>query len=448
MHSEQSVVTDYRAIADAIAQDIATGALRPGDRLPPQRQFARRRGIAESTAARVYSELVRRGLAVGEVGRGTYVRAADSGPQPALGEVRDARVDLELNFAILPGQAERMAASMEQLLRADLLAMSLRPVPVAGSSEAREAAAATLARTGWSPDPRHILFAGNGRQAIAGAASALLSPGDRLGVEAFTYPVVLGILSRLGVTPVPLPVDDEGLLPEALAEANVRAVYLQPTLHNPLGLTMSLARRQLIANVLESRGMYAIEDTIYSFLHDELPPLAAFAPQWTVLVDSLSKRLAPGLTVGYAVPPAGLVSRVATALRSGGWAAQHLALTAATRWQTDGTIAVLEKEKRAEAGWRQALVAEALAGFTVRADPHAYHCWWELPAPWRADTFVAAAARHGIAVSPAAAFAVGDGQAPHAVRLALAAPSREILGQALKTLASLAREVPDAGGIE
>ena len=96
-------------------------------------------------------------------------------------------------------------------------------------------------RTGWTPDPRHILFAGNGRQAIAGAVSALLSPGDRLGVEAFTYPVVLGILSRLGVTPVPLPVDGEGLVPEALAEANVRAVYLQPTLHNPLGTTMSLA---------------------------------------------------------------------------------------------------------------------------------------------------------------------------------------------------------------
>ncbi|WP_163509616.1 PLP-dependent aminotransferase family protein [Fodinicola acaciae] len=439
---------DYRSIADTVAQDIASGVLRPGDRLPPQRQFARRRGIADSTAARVYAELVRRGLAVGEVGRGTYVRAADTGPQPALADVRDTRVDLELNFAILPGQADRMAASMEQLLRSDLLAMSLRPVPVTGSSDAREAAARTLARTGWTPDPRHLLFAGNGRQAIAGAIAALLSPGDRLGIEAYTYPVVLGIASRLGITPVPLPVDDEGLVPEALAEANVRAVYLQPTLHNPLGMTMSLARRERIAEVLDSRGMYAIEDTIYGFLHDELPPLAAFAPQWTVVVDSLSKRVAPGLTVGFAMPPAGLASRIATALRSGGWAAQHVALAAATRWMTDGTVSALEKGKRTDASWRQELAAEKLAGFAVRADPHAYHCWWQLPRPWRADTFVAAAARHGIAVSPAAAFAVGGGQAPHAVRLALAAPPRDVLGNALETLASLAREVPDAGGIE
>lgn len=56
---------DYRAIADADAADIAAGRLRPGDQLAPQRRFARQHGIASSTAARVYAELVRRGLAVG-----------------------------------------------------------------------------------------------------------------------------------------------------------------------------------------------------------------------------------------------------------------------------------------------------------------------------------------------------------------------------------------------
>ncbi|WP_218577245.1 GntR family transcriptional regulator [Phytohabitans rumicis] len=71
---------DYRLIADALADDVTAGRLRPGDRLPPQREFARARGIASSTAARVYGELVRRGLAVGEVGRGTFVRAAAPHP--------------------------------------------------------------------------------------------------------------------------------------------------------------------------------------------------------------------------------------------------------------------------------------------------------------------------------------------------------------------------------
>ncbi len=64
---------EYVKLADSIAADISNGALKPGDRLPPQRHFAYERGIAVSTASRVYTELLRRGLVVGEVGRGTYV---------------------------------------------------------------------------------------------------------------------------------------------------------------------------------------------------------------------------------------------------------------------------------------------------------------------------------------------------------------------------------------
>ena len=67
---------DYRALADAVATEIAAGRLRPGDRLPTQRRFARDHGIAVSTAARTYAELTKRGLVTGEVGRGTFVRAA------------------------------------------------------------------------------------------------------------------------------------------------------------------------------------------------------------------------------------------------------------------------------------------------------------------------------------------------------------------------------------
>src|ERR1700692_1473451 len=64
---------EYLKLADAVAVEIASGALKPGDRLPPQRSFAYGRKIAVSTASRVYTELLRRGLVVGEVGRGTFV---------------------------------------------------------------------------------------------------------------------------------------------------------------------------------------------------------------------------------------------------------------------------------------------------------------------------------------------------------------------------------------
>lgn len=439
---------DYRALADGVAADIAAGRLRPGDRLPPQRRFARDHGIAGSTASRVYGELVRRGLVVGEVGRGSFVRAGAPPVEPALGEPADARVDLELNFPILPGQSDLLARGLGGLLRPDALDAASRPATVTGTPQARAAAVTLLSRVGWRPDPAAVLFAGGGRQALAGTIAALAGPGERLGVEEMTYPVVRGIAGRLGVTLVPLAIDDDGLLPSAIAGAgSLNAVYVQPTLHNPLGSTMTAARRREVAEVLAERDLVAIEDTVNAFLRDERP-LVAYAPDRTVLVDSLSKRLAPGLTVGYAVPPARLVDKVAASLRSGGWGVTGFALAAATRWIGDGTAGAIERDKRDDAVERQRLVSERLAGFDVRADPVAYHCWWTLPDPWRAETFVAAAARRGIAVSPAASFTIGSGRAPNAVRLALASPPRDVLATALDTLAALAHQTPDSTGVD
>ncbi len=436
---------DYRAIADQLAADVAAGRLRPGDRLPPQRWFARDRGIASSTAARVYGELVRRGLAVGEVGRGTFVRAAAGPVEPALAEpAASGRVDLELNFPVLPEQAALLSRSLARLVRPERLAATLRPTGASGTAAARDAGAALLARGGWTPDPQDLLFAGSGRQAIAAAVAALVPPGERLGVERLTYPVVKGIASRLGVTLVPLAMDEAGVLPEALDDGPpLRAIYLQPALHNPLGVTMPEQRREALADRLRRGGTLAIEDSIYGFLREDLPPLAALAPDHVVVVDSLSKRIAPGLTLGFVVAPRTIGPEVASALRAGTWMASGFALDAATAWMTDGTAAAIAAAKRTDAATRQQLAAERLAGFDLRADPHAYHCWWELPEPWRADTFVAAAARRGIAVSPAGSFTVSPGHVPNAVRLALASPPLDTLASALDVLAELARCGPE-----
>ncbi|GLZ43291.1 PLP-dependent aminotransferase family protein [Actinokineospora sp. NBRC 105648] len=428
---------DYRQVADQVAEDIARGVLRAGEQLPTQRQFARRRGIAVSTASRVYAELARRGLVVGEVGRGTFVRAGMAAGEVVLGEPAAAAVDLELNFPVLPEHAAILAEGLRATLRPDAMADAIRATGPAGTLEARRAAAGLLARGGWRPDADDVLFAGNGRQAIAGVLAALVPPGERLGVEEMTYAVVKGIAARLAINLVPLAMDDEGVTPAALRAAGpVKAVYLQPALQNPLGVSMSARRRQEVSEVLRSREIPLVEDTIYGFLHDD-PPLSALLPDNSVLVDSLSKRLAPGLSLGFAVTRSR--DRVISAIRSGGWGPQRFALAAATGWITGGVADRLRADKRADALRRQEIVADKLAGFDVRADPRAYHCWWVLPAQWRAETFVAAAARSGIAVTPAAAFAIGTARAPHAVRLALASPPLPVLAAALERLAGIAR---------
>ena len=446
---------DYLRLADRIAADIASGRLKPGQRLPPQRAFARRRGIAASTAGRVYGELVRRGLVVGEVGRGTFVRATP----PATGDGRaltepphpatttaPALVNLELNYPTAPGQSALLTPALTSLLGdPDALTGTLGPAAATGTPEARAAAARLLTAPGWRPGPDRVLFTGNARQSIAAALASLVRPGGRVGVEPLTYPLVKEIAARLGITLVPLTADDEGLLPESVAAAHrtapLSALYLQPTLHNPTSLTTPEPRREAIAGTVTGLGLPVVEDRIWSFLRPG-PPLAALAPGLTHVVDGLSKRVAPGLTVGFLVVPEERVPAVAAAIRSGGWSAGGFALAAAVRWTEDGTVARLVAAKRTEAARRQRLLAARLRGFPVRSDPYACYGWWELPAPWRADTFTAAAAAHGIAVTPGPSFAVDPARTPNAVRLGLASAPEPDLDRALRTLAELARRGP------
>ncbi|QNP68704.1 PLP-dependent aminotransferase family protein [Streptomyces roseirectus] len=438
---------NYQSVADAVAEEIRAGRLRAGDRLPPQRDFARLHNIAASTATRVYQELARRGLTVGEVGRGTFVCATAGAPSGAgSAGAADGRVDLELNYPVVPEQNELLAAGLTRLLRPELLGAAMRSAGPVGAPAVREAAADLLARAGWRPDPARVLFSGSGRQAISAAVAALAPPGARLGVEELTYPALKAIAGRLGVTLVPLAMDGSGLVPEAVAEAHraqpLHAVYVQPALHNPLSLSMPRERLERLAEVLTELGIHAIEDGVWSFLCDG-PPLASLAPELTVLVDSLSKRLAPGLSLGLVVAPASVANSVSVSLRSGGWTPMRFAMEAMYHWQADDSVAAIVAAKRRQARQRQELAQGHLGGFVTRGDPRSYYRWWELPHPWRADTFVAAAARYGIAVTPAAAFAVDPRRVPNAVRLGLASPAADTLSRALATLADLARSAPD-----
>ena len=140
--------SEYLTLADAIAAEIADGRLKPGDRLPPQRNFAYERKIAVSTASRVYSELLRRGLVVGEVGRGTFIAGEAKRGAAAPGEPRGIRIDLEFNYPILPDQTALIAKSIAGLEKPAALDDALRQATSIGTPAVRTVAAAYLSRGG------------------------------------------------------------------------------------------------------------------------------------------------------------------------------------------------------------------------------------------------------------------------------------------------------------
>ena len=433
---------EYAKLADAVAAEIASGALKPGDRLPPQRSFAYERKIATSTASRVYAELLRRGLVVGEVGRGTFISGEARRGIAAATEPRGARIDLEFNYPLLPTQSALIAKSLEGLNRPEALDIALRQATSIGTQAARKVTADYLTRQNrdWSPKPEQMVFTANGRQCIAAALAAVVPTGGRCGVEALTYPFIKGIAARLGVTLVPLAMDEHGVRPDAVQkahrEAHLSALYVQPIVQNPLGITMPSSRRADLLRVVEKLDLTVIEDAVYAFLDDE-PPLAALAPDRCVVLDSLSKKVAPGLSLGFVVPPLRLRENVMAAVRSGGWTASGFAFAAAQQLMGDGTAAELARLKRIDAQQRQKIAVACLSGLEIQTHSKSYHLWLTLPPHWRSQAFVAAAARRDIALTPSTTFAVSPGHSPNGVRLALAAPPIDQLETALRTLSGM-----------
>jgi DNA-binding transcriptional MocR family regulator len=442
----------YRAIADCLRDDITSGRLGPGTRLPTHRWLAERLGVTVGTVTRAYSEAARRGLLSGEVGRGTFVRPA----APAADDTATEAVSLDLahNHPPLPalgalGDAlQRTLASLS--VRGDLAGLLDYPTD-GGRRTHREAGAAWIGRTGLHADPERVLVCAGSQHALTTVLATLLQPGDVLLTEALTYPGLKALANLLHIRLEGLPLDGDGLRPDALEQAcrqgRPSALYCVPTVQNPTGSVMPESRRREIAAIASAHGLAVIEDDIHALLPPERPlPIAAFAPERTYYLTSTSKSLAPGLRVGYIFAPPADTSRLAAGVRATTWGAAPLAAEVVSLWTRDGTADALLEARRAEAAARQALAAEALRGAAYDAHPVGYHLWLHLPEPWRSESFAAQSARRGVTVTPAEAFVVGRDAAPHAVRLCLGAPrTREALSRGLRLVAETLAGAPDAG---
>ena len=293
----------YLAIAEAIAVDIRTGTLSPGDRLPPQRRLAARLGIDFTTVSRAYSEAQARGLVASHVGRGTFVtsvapEAFCSDPQ------RDGEEDLSMNMAPEPTDAALLEKMREGMgyVSANLIAL-LRYQSAVGSEQDKMAASTWLSMRGMVPLLERIAVTPGAHPTMVAILSILTTPGDVVLCETITYPGIRNIAAQMRVQLKGIAMDAEGILPDALEAAikahAPRALYLNPTLQNPTTLTIPTARRLEIAEVLNRYGLPLIEDDAYGFIPLKAPaPLAVSAPDLTWHIGGLAKCIGAGLRLG------------------------------------------------------------------------------------------------------------------------------------------------------
>jgi DNA-binding transcriptional MocR family regulator len=438
----------YLAIADAIAEDIRNGRLAPSDRLPPQRKLARRLDIDFTTVARGYVEAQKRGLIESRVGQGTFVRASTKrrhGPMARHPEI----VDLSMNLPPEPDDPElldRMQDGLEVVGR-DLVSL-LRYQGFGGVQADKDAASSWLSRRALVPLQDRLFIAPGAHPALLGILGILAKAGDVVLSESLTYPGARSIAAQLGLKLVGLPMDDEGVDPDAFADAcarlNPKALYLNPPLLNPTTHTISEPRRHAIAAIARRFGVPIVEDDPYGFLPSNGPaPFAALAPDLTWHVAGLAKCLGAGLRIAYVVVPdvrSGWL--FASSVRTATVMASPVTIALATRWITDGTADALLAAVRTESMERQRLVAAILPKGTYRADPVGFHLWMSLPESWTRSAFVGHTRSTGVGVVASDAFAT-DGTPPEAVRVCLGGPAdRSAVRGALEFMAHALTESP------
>lgn len=430
----------YLAIADAIAEAIETGGLEPGERLPTHRELADDLRVALTTVTRGYGEAERRGLVVGEVGRGTFVRRPDE-PTGELEEPNPKVLDLTANVLLPHGLAQHLTTRMGAIIAQGNPWAMLDYQPHAGRLRQRTAGALWMERAGVAAPPDRVLLTAGAQHAMAVAFGTLANPGDTVLCEELTYSGMKQLAHQLHIRLRGIPMDDDGLLPDAFEaacrEGGAKALYTMPTLHNPRGIVMSEGRRREIARIADRYRMPVVEDDSYGFLVPEVKPMAAFSENIYYLCGT-SKSIAPSLRVGYIRAPGEMVDRLTAAINSTVYMTSSTMAEVVTEWIFDGTADRVMRWKRTEVAARQELTHRLLGRFGYRGHPMSQLAWVELPDPWGTDEFVAQAKMRGVLVCPADFFVVGRTEAPYAIRIAIGAvPTHAALERGLLTLTEI-----------
>jgi DNA-binding transcriptional MocR family regulator len=415
--------TTAREIAASVEAAVATGALAPGSKLPSVRGLAAALEMSPTTVAGAFAELRRRGIAISRPRSG--LRVADRPPlasglerAPVPEGVRDvstgnpdARLlpDVLRAFRALEGPARLYGAR------------SVAP-------ELREVAAAALAADGI--DTTNLCVVNGALDGIERVLAVHLSGGDAIAIEDPGFPGVLDLVRPFGLHPVPVAVDDRGMLPDQLAaavRAGARAVIITPRGQNPTGAALDAARARELRAVLDrAPAVLVIED-------DHLGPVAG-APARTLTagrarwahVRSTSKWLGPDLRLAVLVGDDHTIRRVEGRQAVGpGWVSTIAQRAVARLWSDEDVLAGAEQAATIYAGRRRALIEALDANGIAASGASGLNVWVPVEAEdvvgaglLAAGWAVAAGSRFRLRTGPAVRITVADLRPGEAERLA------------------------------
>ena len=337
----------------------------------------------------------------------------------------------------------------------DRRAESLQYGPLMGLDDLRDAIAAFAGADGVTCGRENVLVTYGAKSALDLACRVFVEPGDRIIVTRPTYMTALQIMRCHGVTFLDVGQDEEGFDTE---ELEARLVVLQrngermpkllfdvPDFHNPTGITTSAARRQRLVELAERHGFVILEDDPYRRLRFEggpVPPVKSFDSGGVVVaLGTVSKILAPGLRVGWAIGSREVVDRMAMQKADGGSSpfAQRIVAELMRGNEMARHVDELSAEMRRH---RDAMVdafREFLPEAEVRVPQGGYFLWAALPEGTDAEAVARVALSHGVEVSSGRLCFANDVPGHH-LRLAYSFVDVEAIREGVRRLGAACRE--------
>ena len=334
-------------------------------------------------------------------------------------------IEMQYNFPLLPGLAaqwrDRLREAVEGLGAEDYDA--LRPTFRSPHPGLVKVAA------NWLRLPADRLFLTDG--AHHGCLIAMMAAklaGRPVALDAAAYTGALEQVRALGCKVVGCAVDTEGMTAASLRTAcelgeasgePVAAIFCTVTLHNPLGGTASLQRREEIVAIAREFDLLLIEDDTYGFMEPDAPArLYDLAPERTFYVGSLSKSYVPASRTGFLAAPESYDAGVWAAIKNTATGSSLVHHVAACSLLADGSVDRVIAAKNEEGARRNAAARAVLGDRCWPGAKAAWHLWVALPEAVSAEAFEARMRRREVCLSGGTWFVAGEG-APHGFRIAL-----------------------------
>lgn len=409
-----------------LRQAVRDGRLRPGDRLPPTRRLATELQLSRGTVATAYERLVAEGFFVARVGAGTYV-AADV-PTGSRGRRRAGAVRPRTGFSAKPMPVSVSDAvpydfsvgvpdpglfpfdTWRRLVTSEMRSGSNSPGRYADPAGLIGLREAVTRYVGVSRavlcDPEDVLVTNGTQHALDLIGRVVLDPGDTVAVEDPGYPPAAMLFAASGMRVAPVPVDDEGLVVEALP-SRARLVYVTPSHQFPTGAAMSLRRRAALVEWAQEHDALVVEDdydTEFRFSARPLEPLVNLDPSGRVCyVGSFSKTMLPAMRLGFVVAPPSLRLALRAARQLSDGFSPVATQAALARFIEEGMLARHVRKASAVYAARHAAVLAALGsvdGLEVVPSSAGLHGCVRLPqaSAGSGRRVVVAARRDGVAV--------------------------------------------------